>query len=367
MKRLSLYCGRLFSVLALCLSFFLVTTSVANVSAAAVPAKKKTVRHYSSAYLKRLYNQVSNRLERAGESPVAANVYMSGIGKNRIDVWLRWNTAVKRREFRRTILDSPALSFHGDSRMAVDHSTGTEMTDSVTLWTEYPVYADTAKVVRAFLRNAGRASVQYDSHGYVTFETTDGNWRRIPSSGISHAMATGVAPYNTATLDVRLYPQVFNHRPGCFRYFLPVTINGRKKILKTEFRLSDNPGEWAHAPKNEAPLTISKTDSMDYAENRVFYLVEERPSFPGGKDALATYLHPLFPKGYSGNEGSVRVEFVVEKDGSLTNIAVIRSVNPDLDAEALRVVRNMPRWVPGRTNGCIVRCYYKVDIVFQWR
>lgn len=367
MKRIIYHCGHFLSVLAFCFSFFTFVMSVARSPAATLPAKKKTIRSYSPAYLKQLHDRISKQLERAKGIPAAANAYAWGIRKNRVTVWLRWNTAAKQQEFRRTILDSPALLFLGDSRMAEDHSTGVSMTDSVALWTEYSVYADTTKVVRAFLRNVGRASVQHDSKGYVTFETADGNWLRLPPSGVSYAMATEVEPYNTLTLDVRLYPQVFNHRPGRFRYFLPVTINGQKKILKTEFRLSDNPEEWAHALKNEAPLTISKTDSTDYAENHIFYLVEQRPSFPGGKDALAAYLHPMFPKGYSGEEGSVQVQFVVEKDGSLTNISVVRSVNPELDAEALRVVRNMPHWAPGRTNGRIVRCYYKVSVTFQWR
>ena len=67
----------------------------------------------------------------------------------------------------------------------------------------------------------------------------------------------------------------------------------------------------------------------------------------------------------NGTQGCVVVSFVVEKDGSITNVKVVNSVDPSLDAEALRVVNSMPRWIPGKQNGVPVRVIYNVPISFK--
>ena len=64
-------------------------------------------------------------------------------------------------------------------------------------------------------------------------------------------------------------------------------------------------------------------------------------------------------------QGRVIVSFIVGKDGSITDVEVIRSVDPSLDAEALRVVRSMPRWIPGKQDGVPVRVKYNVPISFR--
>lgn len=104
-------------------------------------------------------------------------------------------------------------------------------------------------------------------------------------------------------------------------------------------------------------------------ENKVFDIVEEMPSFPGGMGALNKYLHdnvhyPVVAQ-ENGVQGRVTISFVVEKDGSVTDVKVAKSVDPSLDKEALRVVRGMPRWTPGKQNGATVRVKYNVPVVFR--
>ena len=67
----------------------------------------------------------------------------------------------------------------------------------------------------------------------------------------------------------------------------------------------------------------------------------------------------------AGAEGTVMVEFVVEKDGSVSNVKTVLSVYPVLDEEAMRVVRELPKWTPGEVNGNKVRVYYNIPIRFQ--
>ena len=103
--------------------------------------------------------------------------------------------------------------------------------------------------------------------------------------------------------------------------------------------------------------------------NKVFDVVEEMPSFPGGQGALMAFLssnikYPVVAQ-ENGVQGRVIVGFVVEKDGSISDVKVMRSVDPSLDREAQRVVKAMPRWKPGKQNGSAVRVKYTVPVVFR--
>ena len=112
-----------------------------------------------------------------------------------------------------------------------------------------------------------------------------------------------------------------------------------------------------------------KAEPKPEVENKVFDVVEQMPSFPGGPSALMQYLssnikYPVVAQ-ENGVEGRVVVSFVVERDGSITDVQVARSVDPSLDREAQRVVRNMPRWIPGKQNGQAVRVKYNVPVAFR--
>ena len=104
-------------------------------------------------------------------------------------------------------------------------------------------------------------------------------------------------------------------------------------------------------------------------ENKVFDVVEQMPSFPGGPSALMAYLssHVKYPAvaEENGIQERVTVQFVVEKDGSVTDVKTMKSVDPSLDREAERVVRSMPKWIPGKQNGSAVRVKYFVPVVFR--
>nr|WP_297027097.1 energy transducer TonB [Prevotella sp.] len=102
---------------------------------------------------------------------------------------------------------------------------------------------------------------------------------------------------------------------------------------------------------------------------KVFDVVEEMPSFPGGQGALMQYLssnikYPVVAQ-ENGVQGRVIVSFVVERDGSISDVKVARSVDPSLDREAQRVVKSMPRWSPGKQNGSTVRVKYTVPVIFR--
>lgn len=104
-------------------------------------------------------------------------------------------------------------------------------------------------------------------------------------------------------------------------------------------------------------------------ETKVFTVVEQMPMFPGGDAALMSYLanniHYPTVAAENGVQGRVVVGFVVERDGSITDVRILRGVDPSLDREAMHVVKSMPRWTPGKQNGSAVRVKYQVPVAFR--
>ena len=98
-------------------------------------------------------------------------------------------------------------------------------------------------------------------------------------------------------------------------------------------------------------------------------MVEQKPEFPGGEAAMYKWLSDniVYPSAASeeGVQGRVVVEFVVDRDGSITNVKVVRQRHPALDKEALRVIKAMPKWIPGRNNGQPVKVTYTLPVTFK--
>ena len=106
-------------------------------------------------------------------------------------------------------------------------------------------------------------------------------------------------------------------------------------------------------------------------EPEIFQVVEDQPEFPGGEKALFTYLsksikYPPMAKD-AGVQGVVYVTFVVEPDGNITNVKVLRGIGAGCDDEAVRVVKAMPKWKPGKQRGKSVRVQFNLPIRFTLR
>ncbi len=122
-----------------------------------------------------------------------------------------------------------------------------------------------------------------------------------------------------------------------------------------------------NAPEPIKCETLYKPQPVN--SDRVYDVVEQMPSFPGGISGLRTYLNQniRYPAEAQDNcvQGRVVVSFVVGKDGHISDVTVLRSVDPSLDKEAVRVIRNMPRWTPGKQGGEPVKVRYNVPVSFR--
>lgn len=113
---------------------------------------------------------------------------------------------------------------------------------------------------------------------------------------------------------------------------------------------------------------LQKEENQNASEN-VFDVVEELPEFPGGLTECVRFVnrnivYPKVPQ-EKGIQGRVIVQFIIDKDGSIVSPKVIQSIHPDLDKEALRVISIMPKWEPGKIQGKVVKCKFRIPITFR--
>lgn len=145
-------------------------------------------------------------------------------------------------------------------------------------------------------------------------------------------------------------------------------VNDLKEIVETKVLENQTPSP---VLVKEKPLVaVSDTaKKKTAAEEPAFMVVEEMPEYPGGLKACMNFLarnikYPVLASEAKA-QGRVIVQFVVDKDGSITEKTVVRSVEPSLDAEALRVIGMMPKWKPGKQKGQNVRVQFTMPVVFR--
>ena len=112
-----------------------------------------------------------------------------------------------------------------------------------------------------------------------------------------------------------------------------------------------------------------EVEEEEVQEQEIFQIVEEMPSFPGGEQKLLEYVakntkYPQIAR-ESGIQGRVFIGFVVETDGSISNVKVLRGIGGGCDEEAVRVIKSLPKWKPGKQRGKAVRVSYQIPVNFK--
>ena len=142
------------------------------------------------------------------------------------------------------------------------------------------------------------------------------------------------------------------------------TLSEEKEDTEENLREWDNAGCEVLKAKE-----VIATEPVRPNPKKVYDVVEQMPSFPGGMKAMMDYLarNIRYPANAKNDliEGRVILQFIVDKKGRLSDVKVVRSVEPSLDAEAVRVVKSMPRWNPGMQNGKAVKVRYTLPVTFR--
>lgn len=150
----------------------------------------------------------------------------------------------------------------------------------------------------------------------------------------------------------------------CFKQKNPPDTNTVGEVVYTECN-----------DYNDVPIIITSEKRDEYLKEKVecqiaagyvFDCVDEMPSFPGGRQSLLEFIEKNFcyPEDLAETcfHGRVIITFIVEESGELTDIRVVKGLHPSLDKEAIRIVKKMPRWIPGKQYGKNVRVKYTIPV-----
>lgn len=175
-----------------------------------------------------------------------------------------------------------------------------------------------------------------------------------------------IARYNF-TIDPTGFTAAFNKQLAISNSTKPVILTSasmQELTRKLEVNAKDTTGAGIiHVSASDIQLNTKQND------DKPVYGVEQMPQFPGGVEEMLKFIRDnlRYPNevGEIDVEGRVTIRFVVNRNGDVTDVTIIRGLEPSFDKEAIRIVKMMPRWIPGRQNGRNVPVYYTLPIVFK--
>lgn len=342
-----------------------------------------TAKSFTQKQLKEILNVIDSKREKLTDECLKSNLMSWGMGSHHIHVTFIMNTLEARKAFRKKIIDSPAVLFDGTADNTPNDYIGVSDTLGILLQSDYPVYSTQSKRATFVLVNHSQVTLESGESYYITYEDRQSVWRNLPIHTIFNSVAHIIGPGKNKHLSGSLYPEIHHNKPGRYRFFYPVTFTdtGREVTLMAEFRLTDNPKELAEGQKDKRPAVPSTQDNRPAGsittsvpevptdDNHLFQVVECMPEFPGGMKRCMDFIqkemrYPEEAKN-AGIQGQVILQFIIEKDGTPAQPRIVRSVHPLLDKEALRIIRQMPKWTPGKQDGKPQRVLYTIPISFR--
>jgi len=188
-------------------------------------------------------------------------------------------------------------------------------------------------------------------------------------------LVTVEIPEENKIVDVKQPEPIVN--PAPLVKFTPPVIKSDPEVSDAEQMLTQielsNPDVTISTVNREGVrggTVVHPTPEITHTDKETpFIRVEEMPTFPGGERELMSYLgkNLKYPQLAidSNIQGKVILRFVVDKKGDVTDVTILRSLDPNCDKEAVRVVKSMPRWIPGKQNGTPVSVYYTIPVTFK--
>lgn len=358
-------------------------TLEATAQSGAFRLEPATAKNFTQKQLKEILNVIDSKREKLTDECLKSNLMSWGMGSHHIHVTFIMNTPEARKAFRKKIIDSPAVLFDGTADNTPNDYIGVSDTLGILLQSDYPVYSTQSKRATFVLVNHSQVTLESGESYYITYEDRQGVWRNLPIHTIFNCVAHIIDPGKNKHLSGSLYPEIHHNKPGRYRFFYPVTFTdtGRDVTLMAEFRLTDNPQELAEGQKEKRPAVPSTQDNRPVGtittsvpevpteDNSLFKIVECMPEFPGGMKGCLDFIQTemCYPEEAkkAGIQGRVILQFIIEKDGTPTQPRIVRSVHPLLDKEALRIIRQMPKWIPGKQDGKPQRVLYTIPVPFQ--
>lgn len=232
----------------------------------------------------------------------------------------------------------------------INNSIGINDTLGLSLHPEYPVYSTRQKQVTFVLHNNSGTDISFGGYYNYTYEDEKGTWREAPMQLVAFDVETVLFQGNTHYYNAYL----FRHAPGRYRFFLTIRRYNRKYTLMAEFQFQNNTIEFlGRHSDNRQKDTLPPEEEI--VGQPIYNVVDQMPEFPGGMDKLLQFIngnmqYPAEAR-KKGIQGRVTVQFIVDEYGHITEPNIVRSVDPFLDKEALRIIKTLPQWKPGTLKG----------------
>lgn len=247
----------------------------------------------------------------------------------------------------------------------INNTVGINDTLGLSLHPEFPIYSTKQKQVTFVLHNNSGTDIGFGGYYNYTYEDEKGIWRDVPMQLVVFdeeiILWQGNKYYYNADL--------FRHTPGRYRFFLTVRRYSKEYTLMTEFQLQDNMIElFKRHPYSQL------NDTLLLPEEEAVYLpiynvIDQMPEYPGGMDKLLQFINDnmQYPTKAQteGIQGRVIVQFIVDEEGCIIEPNIVRSVEPSLNNEALRLIKMLPQWKPGTLGGKAVKVKYTVPVAFK--
>lgn len=247
----------------------------------------------------------------------------------------------------------------------INNVVGINDTPGFSLHPEFPVYSTKQKQVTFVLHNNSGTDIGFGGYYSYTYEDEKGIWRDVPMQlvvfDVEYILWQGNKYYYNAEL--------FRHTPGRYRFFLTVRRYSKEYTLMTEFQLQNNMVElFKKHPYNQLNDTLlPPEEEAVYAP--IYNVIDQMPEFPGGIDKLLRFINDnmKYPAKVQaeGIQGRVIIQFIVDEDGYIIEPNIVRSVEPSLDKEALRIIKMLPQWKPGTLRGKAVKVKYTLPVTFK--
>ena len=246
----------------------------------------------------------------------------------------------------------------------INNTVGINDTLGLSLHPEFPIYSTKQKQVTFILHNNSGTDIGFGGYYSYTYEDEKGIWRDVPMQLVVFDEEIILWQGNKYYYNAEL----FRHTPGRYRFFLTVRRYSKEYTLMTEFQLQDNMIElFKRHPYSQLNDTLLPSEEAVYPP--IYNVIDQMPEFPGGMDKLLQFINDnmKYPTKAQteGIQGRVVVQFIVDENGYIIEPNIVRSIEPSLDKEALRIIKMLPQWKPGILKGKAVKMKYTVPVTFK--
>lgn len=327
----------------------------------------------SKAQHRKLLDKISRYGEKHPKDRVIENLNSWGFQDNDT-LYMSWkvNSEALQKEFRHKVLNYAAIVVNDGKEDVATYFTQPMCTDTfgIKKYTEKAVYPLNTESVAVRIVNRSGRSISMGSP-YQVLRKEGEKWLSLPGATVWTLEERFLPSNKIYPFSASLYPSLHVLTPSIYRVVKEMDIgdNYRDWYFAAEFRIGNEVEERDAADKEPSskPLQeVVEEKDMDIA----YDVVEEMPEFPGGMSALMDFIRKnlnydksLVPE--TVVIPRVIVQFVIDEEGNIIHPVVLRGLNLELDEEALRVVRLMPKWKPGRQSGKPQKVRYAIPVYFS--